>query len=217
VRKILISLLMLSGVLFGKETYEAKITELINAGSYTYLGVKNEDKEYWVVTSRIELPIGAWIRFEKDLSYEKYHSEALNRDFENVIFTNTIYFRTDIEESKNVDFMTEPLEKSPFVTNKTVSLKEMQDKKDSLNGKEILFRAKVAKVSKNILDRNWIHLQDGTGVPNEGEPVGRVVATSKESPKVGDVVTVKGTLSVDKSFGSGYVYPLIIEQATFSK
>ncbi|MCK9256979.1 MAG: hypothetical protein M0P02_02790, partial [Sulfurospirillaceae bacterium] len=91
------------------------------------------------------------------------------------------------------------------------------DKKDSLNGKEILFRAKVAKVSKNILDRNWIHLQDGTGVPNEGEPVGRVVATSKESPKVGDVVTVKGTLSVDKSFGSGYVYPLIIEQATFSK
>jgi hypothetical protein len=30
---------------------------------------------------------------------------------------------------------------------------------------------------------------------------------------VGDVVTVKGVLHVDKDFGAGYAYPVIVEDA----
>jgi hypothetical protein len=31
--------------------------------------------------------------------------------------------------------------------------------------------------------------------------------------KLGDVVTVKGILHVDRNVGSGYVYPIIVEDA----
>jgi len=76
----------------------------------------------------------------------------------------------------------------------------------------VAIRGKVVKVSPNILERNWVHIQDGTG---EGSEVGRIVFTSKELPKVGDIVTAKGLVSVDKNFGSGYVYTIIVENASF--
>jgi hypothetical protein len=37
--------------------------------------------------------------------------------------------------------------------------------------------------------------------------------TSDESLKVGDVVQVEGVLTKDKDIGSGYNFPLIIEDA----
>jgi threonine 3-dehydrogenase len=86
--------------------------------------------------------------------------------------------------------------------------------KVDLKDKTIAVRGKVVKASPNILGRNWVHIQDGTG---EGTEVGRIVFTSSELPKVGDIVTAKGVVNVDKDFGSGYSYKIIIENATFSK
>jgi hypothetical protein len=34
---------------------------------------------------------------------------------------------------------------------------------------------------------------------------------------VGDVVVVTGTVRIDKDFGAGYSYPVMIEDATVSK
>jgi hypothetical protein len=34
---------------------------------------------------------------------------------------------------------------------------------------------------------------------------------------VGDVVVVKGTVRLDKDFGAGYAYPVIVEDAKITK
>jgi hypothetical protein len=65
------------------------------------------------------------------------------------------------------------------------------------------------------MDRNWIHLQDGTGSPEKKNH--NLVVTSKDLPDVGDIVTVTGTLVRNKDFGSGYKYDVIVEKAKIVK
>jgi len=90
---------------------------------------------------------------------------------------------------------------------------EIFAKSADLDKKPVAVRGKVVKVSTGIMGKNWIHLQDGSGIAGKG--TNDLVVTSKDVPKVGDVVTASGTLSKDKDFGAGYKYPVIVEEATF--
>ncbi len=92
---------------------------------------------------------------------------------------------------------------------------EIYAKRAALDKKKVSVRGKVTKVSAGIMDRNWIHLQDGSGDPAKGTH--DLVVTSGDAPKVGDVVTARGTLAKDKDFGSGYLYSAIVEGANIGK
>jgi len=83
-----------------------------------------------------------------------------------------------------------------------------------LSGKRVRLRAKVAKVVVGILGRNWIHLQDGSGSEAEGNH--DLVATTLTEPKVGQTVLVEALVTVDKDLGSGYRYPVLLEDATIT-
>lgn len=89
---------------------------------------------------------------------------------------------------------------------------EAFEKAGTLDKKTVVVRGKVVKVSKGIMGKNWVHLRDGSGDPAKG--TNDLVATTQDLPKVGDVVTAKGTLCKDKDFGAGYKYKAIIETAT---
>lgn len=90
------------------------------------------------------------------------------------------------------------------------SVEELHTKKADLNSKNIKVNAKVVKVSKNIMGKDWIHLQDGTGSAGTND----IIATSKNSTvKVGDIVTAEGTVKTNVDLGYGYKFSIIIEQA----
>jgi hypothetical protein len=93
-----------------------------------------------------------------------------------------------------------------------VSVSETYGKAEELDKKTVVVRGKVVKVSKGIMGRNWVHLRDGSGDPEKG--TNNLVVTTQDDPKVGDVVTAKGTLYKDKDFGAGYKYRVIVEEAT---
>ena len=95
------------------------------------------------------------------------------------------------------------------------TVSETYEKAGKLDKKTVSVRGKVVKVSKGIMGKNWVHLQDGSG--DAGKGTNNLVATSQDVPKVGDVVTAKGTLYKDKDFGAGYFYKAIVEEATISK
>jgi hypothetical protein len=71
-------------------------------------------------------------------------------------------------------------------------------------------KGKAVKVNNGIMDRNWIHLQDGTGAAGAND----LLVTTKATVNRGDVVVVRGTVALDKDFGAGYSYSLLIEDAT---
>jgi hypothetical protein len=92
---------------------------------------------------------------------------------------------------------------------KTVA--ELWAQRASLKGKEIAVQAKVVKVTNSVMGKNWLHVRDGSG--SKAAKDNDLTVTTDVVAKVGDVVTVTGTVSVDKDFGAGYAYPVIIENA----
>jgi hypothetical protein len=90
---------------------------------------------------------------------------------------------------------------------------QLYAEKDALKGKTVTISGVVTRVTNNVMQRNFLHLRDGTGKEGSDD----VTVTSQQTAAVGDKITVTGTLAVDRDFGAGYTYPVIIEQATISK
>jgi len=93
---------------------------------------------------------------------------------------------------------------------------EIYSKAGELNAKTIVVRGKVVKVSPGIMGRNWIHLQDGTGNPDD-KTHDLVVTTSMDPVADWDIITMEGVLAANKDFGSGYSYAVIIEDANIKQ
>ena len=110
-----------------------------------------------------------------------------------------------------VEFAEIKVDKAPGENSYTVA--EIFSKATELNGQTIVVRGKVMKVSPRIMGRNWIHIQDGTGSPEESTH-DLVITTSVEVGADWDIITMEGVLAANKDFGSGYSYSVIIEDAT---
>lgn len=85
----------------------------------------------------------------------------------------------------------------------------------SLNGKKVKIRGQVVKFSPQIMGKNWLHLQDGTGEPMKNTH--DLVVTSAGKAEKGDTVVVEGVLSANKDFGAGYSYVVIVEDAAIGR
>jgi hypothetical protein len=88
---------------------------------------------------------------------------------------------------------------------------ECFDNARQLNNEKVTVRGKVMKVSRMIMGKNWVHLQDGTGNPMKNTH--DLVITTMADPEVDSVIVIEGTLHADKDFGAGYRYDVIIEDA----
>ncbi len=84
-------------------------------------------------------------------------------------------------------------------------------KAQELNDKKVRVRGKVMKISRMIMGKNWLHIQDGSGNPMENTH--DLVVTTQAEPAKDSIVTVEGTLHAGKDFGAGYRYEVIIEDA----
>ena len=83
---------------------------------------------------------------------------------------------------------------------------------EQLDGKTVRVHGKVVKISLNIMGKNWIHLQDGTG--DSMQNTHDLVFTSQAVVETGSIVTLEGILAANKDFGAGYKYSAIVEDAT---
>lgn len=84
-----------------------------------------------------------------------------------------------------------------------------------LAGKSVHVQGTVAKVSKNIMGRHWVHIQDGSGDPAQ-QTHDLVGTTLNQPPQQGDIVLMRGTVASDRDFGAGYRYTALVENATFT-
>lgn len=91
------------------------------------------------------------------------------------------------------------------------SVGECFEQGKELNGKTVRVRGKVMKISRMIMGKNWLHIQDGTGNPLKNQH--DLVVTTTEESEEGKVVTIAGTLAFERDFGAGYKYEVIVEDA----
>jgi hypothetical protein len=86
-------------------------------------------------------------------------------------------------------------------------------KKDSYAGKTVKIKGQVTKYSPEIMNKNWIHLQDGTQEQGKFD----LVITSAAAVQVGDVVTFEGKIILNKDFGYGYKFDVMMEDGSVNK
>jgi hypothetical protein len=103
--------------------------------------------------------------------------------------------------------VTEPIAQPPGGT----TVADVWANRKALSGKTVTVRGKVVKVNPQIMGRNWLHIQDGTGKADGG--TNDLTVTTDAMVKKGDIVTITGTVGVDKDFTAGYQYAVIVEDA----
>ena len=91
-----------------------------------------------------------------------------------------------------------------------MTVAEVYDGKAELAGREVAVRGRVTKVNNGILGRNWIHLKDGSGEQGTDD---LTVTSMDQTARVGDTVVAKGVVGLERDFGSGYFYAVLLEDA----
>lgn len=88
----------------------------------------------------------------------------------------------------------------------------LNQSKAALAGQKITAQGKVVKVNNGIMGRNFVHIQDGTGDASSNN----LIVTSKQTANVGEQVVISGVVVLNRDFGGGYSYPLLIEEASIA-
>ena len=89
-----------------KPFYQGEVQEVIDAGSYTYLKIKenikghsfkgdHESIDFWIVVSNTPVKVGDEVRFQKELVTKDYFSKTLNRYFEELMFASNIQHKIE--------------------------------------------------------------------------------------------------------------------------
>jgi hypothetical protein len=198
------------------EPHIAKVLDIIPASSYLYLQVSENKESFWIAIPAMEIESGETIYFSKYMVMKDFKSESIDRTFDEILFVEDARKSSAPEEMKKIHSGAMNIEKQDIdikalPDGKTIA--QIYNEKSELNGETVKVKGKVVKFNKQIMKRNWIHIQDGTGDENSYD----LAVTSQEDAKVGDVIVVSGKLAVDKNFGSGYFFPVIIEEAEIVK
>ncbi len=195
-------------------THKVIVEEVLPGKSYTYLRVKEKDNEHWLAISKREVKEGEILYYNSGLAMKGFESKEINKIFE------TIYFIDEISntplESK-IETLTTPgnrknKQKEEISVSKAkdgISIAELFSKKEDYSAKRVIIKGQVVKFNSQIMGKNWVHLQDGTKDGNNFD----LTVTTKDSVKVGDVVTFSGIVTLNKNLGAGYSYDVIMEEA----
>jgi len=194
-----------------------EVLEVLQPGGYTYLFVSEGNKEYWIATDRFDTKVGDDFYFENGMEMKDFTSKELDRTFESILFvdklsTVPILTKSPVNAAQNMSGKKPAQEMKNIVVEPAeggITIAELYANRSKYQGQKVIVTGQVVKVNEAIMHRNWIHLQDGT---KDGENFDLTLTTLDEV-KVDDVVTFVGTVALDKDFGAGYTYELIVEDA----
>ena len=211
-----------------------EIIETMNSGGYSYVLVDTGDRRVWVAGPETPgLVVGQKISFAEGMEMKNFNAKSLDRSFESIFFVSAINSGSasggmggmggmvGMGQANAHGGQVNPGSSNNMkVDNAHVdgvtkldggyTVADIYAKAADLANQNVKLRGRVVKFSRNIMGTNWAHIQDGTG---EGSTSDLTVTTSAML-SVGDLVVVDGPLSVDKDFGAGYKYHVIIEGAT---
>lgn len=203
-----------------------KVREVVQVQDYTYMLVKGKKSEYWIAVPSMEAQAGDTYHYQGGMEMTDFYSKDLDRTFEKVLFVEALFSGDEAREMTSQEMTshgmtghgmtpgsTAPKEKSSVKIEKVegaLTIAEIYADPSALEGKSIRVKGEVTKFNPAIMERNWIHLQDGTEFDGKFD----LTVTSNEAFTVGTVVILEGILAVNMDFGYGYSYEVLLEAAT---
>lgn len=207
------------------------VQERLEAAPYCYLRLKTAKGDVWAAVPEAKIEKGTEVTIANPMLMANFESKTLNRTFAEVFFGTIAPAgaaaaapagmpagmppagnpHAGVAQSTTVEVG--KVDKATGADARTVS--EVWAQKAGLKGKTVTIRGKVVKYNAGVMGKNWLHLQDGSGDAKAGTH--DITVTSQDPAAKGDTVTIKGTVFLDKDFGSGYSYAIIVEDAKVVK
>ena len=197
--------------------HKVTVEEILQANAYTYVKVNENGQEDWIaITKRTDLEEGMTLYYADAMEMKNFHSEDLDRDFESVWFVQTVSDQP-LTMNKSMDRSLPHSNVKPEADESIsvetaaggITIAKLFGDKSSYDMQRVKIKGKVVKINRGIMGKNWIHIQDGTG---EGENYDLTVTTNDDA-QVGQIVVVEGDVALNKDFGSGYRYDIILENS----
>lgn len=196
--------------------HQAKVLEATTSGSYTYVKLEENGKTFMAAVSAREVKIGDTYYYKDAMEMKNFESKSLGKVFSSIFFINDFYAtkpeqkeKTIGGEHKNAQDIHAKIKVEKAADGYTLA--EVFKKKSKLKDQMIIVKGQVVKINEEIMKTNWVHIQDGT----EYKGLFDLTLTTSEAIdfKVGDVVTFKGKLILNKDFGHGYKYDFLLEDS----
>lgn len=206
---------------FTDDLHKVVVLEILPASRYEYLKVLEEGNEFWIAVRKQDIQKGATYFYRNGLLKTDFESKEYNRTFEQIYLVSNLVpeqhgghsGQLDSNNNTRENAATIQKELIPTHTDKTVqhkgsiSIAELVKNPSEYEGKSVQLSGTCVKINPNIMNRNWIHLKDGTKDDYD------LVITSTTFVPEGKKVTLKGIVNLNRDFGAGYTYDLIVENA----
>jgi len=198
-----------SSVSATSDVHTVKVLEVLPTSKYVYLRVNEKEEEFWIATGKQEVKVGETYFYKNGILKTNFESKEYDRVFDKVYLVSSIVPANHGNEASSSSMPMGDVTDTEIPEDKevegSIKISELFKNKSEYEGKEIQISGKCTKLNPNIMGRNWIHLKDGSYDDIE------LVITSDVAVPEGHFVTMKGIVALDKDFGAGYKYDLIIE------
>ena len=204
---------------FTDDLHRVVVNEVLPTSRYVYLNVNEGEKQFWVATRKENVSKGKAYFYKGGLLKTNFESKEYNRVFDTVYLVSSLVEENHSNNTGTLNKSNAKLieKNAKKVVASTQTEKITQDKgsikiadlvKDpkKYEGKTIQLSGKCVKINPGIMGRNWIHLKDGTKDDFD------LVITSNIFVKEGSIVTMKAKVALNRDFGAGYKYDLILEE-----
>ena len=207
------------------------VLETMNAGGYTYALIETESDQRWVASQQIPVEVGDVVQVSQGMPMQEFQSKSLNRTFDVVYFVDGMQNLTAAGAPADQPTAGLPPGHPPMpadsgtadATAPAVAVAAVEEGKDiawvyankaDLAGQPVSLRGQIVKYNAGILGWNFLHIQDGSGDAADGS--NDLIVTTRAEAAVGQTVVVTGSVILDKDFGAGYSYPVLLEDATLA-
>jgi hypothetical protein len=193
-----------------QDVHTVILKEILPTQKYVYLKVtENNEEEYWIATLKQEVKIGETYMYTGGLLKTDFKSIEHNRVFDKLYLVNNIVpanHGDQIGSSTPADQGLSGIINSEKIVRKgSIRIADIVSNPAKYKNQSLQVSGKCVKINANIMDRNWIHIKDGSRDDYD------FVVTSDKAIPVGHTITFKGKLTLDKDFGAGYKYDIILE------
>jgi hypothetical protein len=159
--------------------------------------------------------VGETYYFDKALQMNNFYSKELDKTFDVIYFINEINSKIEPgtiiarPEAHSGKIQSSQKEIKIVKTEGELTIADLFKNRLKYAGTKVRIKGLVGKVNKAVMGKNWIHLQDGTNFSGNFD----LTITSQDMANTDEIATFEGLISLNKNFGSGYFYELIMEDA----
>ncbi len=210
---------------FKDDVHTVTVNEVLKTKRYLYINVteKNNIKPFWIATRIFDVKVGETYFYKGGLLKTNFESKEFNRVFDKIYLVSSKLVPANHASNLKIQKKPTSVTKNDVIKaaqSKVKATKKSKSIKGSIKiadlvknakkyaGKTVQITGTCTKINAGIMNRNWIHLKDGSLDDYD------LVVTSNEFVKEGDTVTIKAVVTLNKDFGAGYKYDVILENGT---